>query len=86
MPRKAKEQIRIAAVKRVDAGESPEVVAAGMVINRRQIYRWIETFHYEGEDALKAKPIKGAPPKLNTKQMAKLAGIIREKNPLQLKF
>ncbi|HYA15347.1 MAG TPA: IS630 family transposase [Syntrophales bacterium] len=86
LPRKAKEQIRIAAVKRVDAGESPEVVAAGMCINRRQIYRWIETFHYGGEDALKAKPIKGAPPKLNAKQMAKLAGIIRERNPLQLKF
>lgn len=86
LPRKAKEQLRIAAVSRVNAGESPEVVAAGMGINRRQIYRWIEAFHYGGEDALKAKPIKGAPPKLDAKQMAKLARIVREKNPLQLKF
>lgn len=86
LPRKAKEQLRIAAVRRVGAGESPENVAAGIGINRRQIYRWLEAFHYGGEDALKAKPIKGAAPKLNAKQMAKLSGIIREKNPLQLKF
>jgi hypothetical protein len=30
LPRKAKEQLRIAAVKRVEAGESPEFVAAGL--------------------------------------------------------
>src|SRR5574341_1394691 len=86
LPRKAKEQLRLAAVKRVEAGESPELVAAGMSINRRQIYRWMEAFHYGGEAALKAKPIPGAPPKLDAKQMAKLARIIRTKNPLQLKF
>jgi transposase len=86
LPRKAKEQLRIAAVRRVDAGESPENVAAGIGINRRQIYRWLEAFYYGGEDALKAKPIKGATPKLNAKQMEKLARIVREKNPLQLKF
>jgi transposase len=86
LPRKAKEQLRIAAVRRVDAGESPEAVAAGMGVNRRQIYRWIEAYHYGGEEALKAKPIPGATPKLTAKQMAKLARIVRERNPLQLKF
>ena len=86
LPRKAKEQLRIAAVRRVDAGESPENVAGGMGINRRQIYRWIEAFHYGGEDALKAKPIKGATPKLNAQQMARLSRIVREKIPLQLNF
>ena len=86
LPRKAKEQLRIAAVKRVEAGESPEFVAAGLGINRRTIYRWIQAFHYGGEPALKAKPIAGAPPKLEAKQMAKLARIVRIKNPLQLNF
>jgi len=86
LPRKAKEQLRIAAVKRVESGESPELVAAGLGINRRTIYRWIEAFHYGGEAALKAKPIPGAPPKLDAKQMAKLARIVRTKNPLQLNF
>ena len=86
LPRKAKEQLRIAAVKRVESGESPEAVAAGLGINRRTIYRWIEAFHYGGEPALKAKPIPGAPPKLDAKQMARLARIVSTKNPLQLNF
>ena len=76
----------MAAVKRVEAGESPEFVAAGLGINRRTIYRWIQAFHYGGEPALKAKPIPGAPPKLDAKQMARLARIVYTKNPLQLNF
>ncbi|MFZ5498634.1 MAG: IS630 family transposase [Pseudomonadota bacterium] len=86
LPRKAKEQLRMVAAKRVEAGESPEAVAAGLGINRRTIYRWIAAYHYGGEAALKAKPIPGAPAKLDAGQMAKLARIVREKNPLQLKF
>ncbi|MFQ5677770.1 MAG: IS630 family transposase, partial [bacterium] len=86
LPREAKEQLRMAAVKRVEDGESPEFVAAGLGINRRTIYRWLSVYHYGGEDALKAKPIPGKPPKLNGKQMQKLARILRTKNPLQLKF
>jgi transposase len=80
------EKIRIDAVRRVEAGESPEEVIAGLGMNRRTIYRWLSAYHYGGEESLQAKPIIGAPPKLNAKQMAKLSKIIREKNPLQLKF
>lgn len=82
----ALEQLRISAVQRVQAGESPEDVAVGLGINRRTIYRWLAAYHYGGDAALKAKPIAGAPPKLDDKQMAKLAKIIRDKNPQQLKF
>jgi transposase len=86
LPRKAKEQLRMAAVKRVANGESPEIVASGMGINRRTIYRWLSTYHYGGEQALQSKPIPGAPPKLDGKQMARLSLIVRTKNPLQLQF
>jgi transposase len=82
----ALEEMRFSAVQRVEAGESPEDVAAGLGINRRTIYRWLSAYHYGGDEALKAKPIPGAPPKLAGKQMQKLARIIRDKNPLQLKF
>jgi transposase len=82
----ALEEMRISAVRRIDVGESPEQVAAGLGINRRTIYRWLAAFHYGGESALKAKAIPGAPPKLGGNQVAKLAKIVREKNPLQLKF
>jgi len=86
LSRPAKEQLRRAAVKRVHAGESPEYVAHGMGINRRTIYRWLSAYHYGGEQALKARPIRGAAPKLNGDQLAKLSRIVRTKNPLQLHF
>lgn len=86
LPREAKAQLRLAAVKRVGSGESPECVAAGMGINRRAMYRWLEAYHYGGEEALKPKPIPGAPSKLDAKQMAKLSRIVQTKNPLQLNF
>lgn len=80
------ERLRRDSVKRVEAGESPELVAAGLGINRRTIYRWLAAYHYGGEDALAAKPIAGAPPKLDARQMARLARMIRDKTPLQFKF
>ena len=86
LPRDSKERLRIVAVRRVMSGESPEAVAQGMGLNRRSIYRWLEAHYYGGEDALKAKPIPGAPPKINARQMNALARIVREKSPLQLKF
>ena len=86
LPRKAKEMLRISAVRRVNAGESPELVASGLGVNRRQIYRWIQMATYGGEDALKSRPIAGAKPKLSAKQMEIIARIVHEKNPQQLKF
>lgn len=82
----ALEEMRMSAVQRVEAGESPEAVAEGLGINRRTMYRWLEAFHYGGRDALKAKPIPGAPAKLKAKQLAQLSQLLREKSPLQLKF
>lgn len=80
------EAMRRSSIARIEAGESPEAVAAGLGINRRTIYWWLSAYHYGGEDALKAKPIPGAPRKLSDKQMAKLAKLIREQTPLQFKF
>ena len=62
----------------MEAGESPEFVAQGLGINRRTIYRWLAAYHYGGEQALKARPIRGAPPKLNAKQMAALARVVED--------
>jgi len=80
------EQLRRDAVRRVEAGESPEAVAAGLGINRRTIYRWLQAYHYGGAGALAAKPIPGAPPKLDAQQLAQLAQMIRDDTPLQYKF
>ena len=57
-----------------------------MGINRRTIYRWLAAYHYGGDQALQAQPIRGAKPKLDARQMAKLSQIVRTKNPMQLDF
>ena len=82
----ALEQVRQSAVQRIEAGESPEVVGAGLGLNRRTIYRRLAAYHTGGADALKAKPIPGAPPKLTAAQMARLARLVRTKTPQQVTF
>ena len=57
------EEMRIRAVRSVQAGESPEVVARSMRINRRTIYGWLAQYRRGGWGALKAKPLLGRPPK-----------------------
>lgn len=82
----ALEQLRISAVKRVQAGESPETVASGMGINRRTIYRWLFAHKAHGYEGLHAKPVPGPQGRLNRRQLQRLEKIIREKNPQQMKF
>lgn len=86
LARSAKEQLRLAAVRRVEAGEGPEAVARGLGINRRTIYRWLSAYHYGGEEALRARPNRGRRPKLDGAQLRRLDRLIRTKNPLQLSF
>ena len=86
LPPKAQELLRRSAMERVDAGESPEDVAAGIGINRRTIYKWISAYHYYGEESFTTGKRPGRPAKLSGKQLEKLAKIIRTKNPQQLKF
>ena len=79
-------EIRIRAVSRVEAGESPEVVIKALGFHRSLIYKWISLYREGGLDALKEKKAKGAEPKLTGSQLRKLYKIITSKNPAQLKF
>src|ERR1700681_2894842 len=63
------EAMRIRAVRSVQAGESPEVVARSLRINRRTIYGWLAQYRRGGWGALKAKPLFGRPPKLGARAM-----------------
>ena len=80
------EEIRIRAVKCVEAGESPEVVINALGFHRGQIYEWLALYREGGIEALKRKKAKGREPKLKGQQLKKLYKIITTKNPIQLRF
>jgi transposase len=80
------EALRERAVRRVQEGESPEVVGKALGLNRTTIYDWLAKYRRGGWSALKAKPVPGRPPKLSAKHMKWIYDTIVQKNPLQLKF
>lgn len=80
------EAMRERAVRSVQDGESPEVVAAVLGINRSTIFSWLAQYRRGGWGALKAKPLFGRPPKLDGKKLKWIYDTVTQKNPLQLKF
>jgi len=84
--RKALEAIRIRAVKRVEEGESPEVVVKALGFTRTQIYEWIAKYREGGIDALRSRKAPGKTPKLVGKQLQRVFRLVVGNNPQQLKF
>ena len=84
--RKALEEIRIRAVKRVEAGESPEVVIKALGLTRARIYEWIAKYREGGIEALRRRKASGRPPKLSGNALQKIYRMVVGKDPRQLKF
>jgi transposase len=80
------EAMRERAVRSVQDGESPEVVARVMGVDRSTIYGWLSQYRRGGWGALKAKPLFGRPPKLDGRKLKWIYKTVTQKNPLQLKF
>lgn len=83
---KTLEAMRERAVRRVQDGESPEVVARIFGVGRTAIYRWLAQYRRGGWGALKAKPVPGRPPKIDGRALKWVYSTVTRKNPLQLKF
>jgi transposase len=83
---KAMEEIRVRAVQRVQAGESPETVIKTLGFARACIYNWLARYRAGGWHALQTGQRTGRPKKLNASQIKWLYKTIRDKDPLQLKF
>lgn len=80
------EGMRIRAVKRVEAGESPEDVIRTLGFSRARIYEWLAAYH-EGEiEALLAKVIHGRPVKLSSEAVRVVYQTVTTKNPMQMRF
>lgn len=84
--RKALEEIRIRAVKRVEAGESPEVVIKALGLTRARIYEWLAKYREGGIEALRRRKAPGRAPKLAGKELRRIYRLVVGKDPRQLKF
>jgi transposase len=80
------EEIRIRAVKRVEAGESPEDVIRALGFSRARIYEWLAAWREGGIEALRARPVPGRPMKLSSEAIRFVYQAVTTKNPMQMKF
>lgn len=79
-------ELRQRGVSGVQEGQSPEVVAKALGINRVTIYGWLSRYRQGGWGALDAKKRGGRTPKLDGKALKWIYHTITTKNPLQLRF
>lgn len=83
---KAMEEIRVRAVQRVQAGESPEVVIKTLGFVRACIYNWLARYRSGGWHGLRTGQRSGRPKKLTGAQIKWIYQTVRDKDPRQLKF
>lgn len=83
---KTLEEIRIRAVERVQAGESPEKVIKTLGFTRACIYNWLARYRSGGFHALKSGSKTGRPRKLAGAQIAWVYRTVVDGDPLQMKF
>src|ERR1035437_4400900 len=83
---KTLEEIRILAVERVQAGESPEDIIRTLGFTRSCIYTWLALYRAGGWGALRARALKGRPMRIQPQQMSWLYRTITGKSPLQYRF
>ena len=62
-------------VRSVQNGESPEVVAGVLGINRSTMYSWLAQYRRGGWGALKSRPLFGRPPRAKHKMRSDRARV-----------
>lgn len=82
----ALEEIRIRAIERVQAGESPETIIKTLGFARACIYNWLARYRAGGWGGLKTGARSGRPRKLGGPQIRWVYQLVCEGDPRQLKF
>jgi transposase len=80
------EEIRLAAVKAVQAGKAPTAVARSMGLYTNRIFIWLAAYRSGGWQALRARKSMGRPKRLEGKQIQWIYQTVTSKNPLQYKL
>ena len=80
------EAMRERAVRQVQEGESPEVVARVLGLDRSTVYGWLARYRRGGFGALKAKPLFGRPPKLDGRALKWIYATVTQKIHCRSKF
>lgn len=81
------EALRIRTVRQVDAGEvSVPEAARALGMSKTAVYNWMAAYRRGGLEALKARPVPGAKPKLTADQQRTLFRLVAGKDPRQLEF
>ena len=79
------EEIRFAAVKAVQAGQSPSAVARAMGLYSNRIFVWLAAYRSGGWDA-RSRKASGRPKRLTGAQLKWIYNTVTTRNPLQLRF
>ena len=77
------EAMRLRAVRRIEAGARVEDVATALGLSRSAVFGWMAAYREGGEQALRAKPVPGRPPKLSGAQLRTLYTLIEGSDPRQ---
>lgn len=75
------EGLRIRAVREVEAGASPDHVATRLGLHRTTVYGWLARYRDGGEEALRAKPPPGRPPKFPDERLDRLLALMAGSTP-----
>jgi transposase len=69
---------RIAAVSRLQRGESTEAIARSLGVCKQSVQRWALWYRLHGEDGLRLRPKTGPRPKLASEKLAQLPGLLAQ--------
>lgn len=81
------EELRIrSAIRVVDEGVSADLIAVALGLARSTVFGWAKAYREGGLQALAARPVPGAKPKLNADQQRALFTMVSQATPLDFGF